>query len=57
MNLTISFLFRYYEFLFHIQDRDIPPPHKVALLVITYIGCALSLAGEVLTVFVYVMFM
>jgi len=37
--------------------EDIPPKHKITLLVITYIGCALSLAGEVLTVFIYVIFM
>ncbi|KAL9962449.1 hypothetical protein ACROYT_G031553 [Oculina patagonica] len=36
---------------------QIPPEHKVALLIITYIGCALSLIGEVLSVFVYVVFM
>lgn len=43
--------------LFYIQEDDIPTKHKVTLLVITYIGCALSLAGEVLTVVVYVVFM
>ncbi|XP_066023553.1 adhesion G protein-coupled receptor L2-like isoform X1 [Pocillopora verrucosa] len=40
-----------------IKEDNIPPEHRRALLIITYIGCSLSLVGEVMVIFVYVTFM
>ena len=40
-------------FFFHQNARE----HQVSLSIITYKGCALSLVGEVLVVFIYVVFM
>ena len=58
---TLSFLLNFLILIFYsfvlLFFQYIPPNHEVVLLVITYIGCALSLAGEVLTVFIYVVFM
>ncbi|XP_022805245.1 adhesion G-protein coupled receptor D1-like isoform X2 [Stylophora pistillata] len=40
-----------------IEEGNIPPEHRRALLIITYVGCSLSLVGEALVIFVYVTFM
>ena len=41
------------NFHFAIAIHQISSDHTVALNVITYVGCALSLVGEVLTVIAY----
>ncbi|XP_073251652.1 adhesion G-protein coupled receptor D1-like [Porites lutea] len=38
-------------------DNEVPADHKVALKVITYVGCALSLIGEALTAVAYCVLM
>lgn len=37
--------------------QQVPADHKVALKVITYVGCALSLIGEALTAVAYCVLM
>ena len=49
-----------FQFLTHFHDSqedNIPSEHRRALLIITYIGCSMSLVGEVMVIFVYVTFM
>jgi len=43
--------------LMQFTPTQISKEHQVSLSIITYIGCALSLTGEALLVFVYVVFM
>ncbi|XP_073251890.1 adhesion G-protein coupled receptor D1-like [Porites lutea] len=44
--------------LMHVgADNEVPADHKVALKVITYVGCALSLIGEALTTVAYCVLM
>ena len=39
----------YLQTVFKLSFQQVPADHKVALKVITYVGCALSLVGEALT--------
>ena len=47
----------YLQTLFNLSFQQVPADHKVALKVITYVGCALSLIGEALTAVAYCVLM
>ena len=47
----------YLQTLFKLSFQQVPADHQVALKVITYVECALSLIGEALTAFAYYVLM
>ena len=47
----------YLQTVFKLCFQQVPADHKVALKVITYVGCALSLVGEALTAVAYYVLM
>ncbi|XP_073231917.1 adhesion G-protein coupled receptor D1-like [Porites lutea] len=47
----------HFAVLMQLKDHEIPVKHRMALELITYIGCAFSLMGEFITIVAYVVFL